>query len=337
MTDAGTRASMSALDLRIARLEDEFFRGAGLGMVTRLLRPGPGDLRLRVHEVGRGPAVLFLHPAAFFGAHWVPVLRRLDGCRCLAVDLPGHGLSDGVDYRRVHPRQFTVQWLGALLDRLGLEEVTVVGSSLGGLCALWLASEAPGRIARVMVVGTPATALPGVQADLGLRLLATPGLNRRAVSLPLPRAVARAFLRHAMGDRALARLPGEVVEIYRLAMRRPAWRLTVPSLMERLLVGRQASPDMVLPVEALRAIRVPTLFLWGGQDVYGPPVMARRAAAILPHAEVVIWDRAGHLPQCDEPEAFARLVAEFAGAGSAPVSAPVPVPVSGSPGPVRPG
>lgn len=310
-------AEPPALDRRIAALEDRLFHRFAVPAVTRLLRVGPGQVPVRVHDVGSGPPVLLLHPAAFFAASWMPVLPHLRGVRVLAVDQPGHGLSGGVDYSRVEPRAFTVQWLTDLLDALELPRAAVVGNSLGGLCGLWFAADAPARVTRLMVVGVPAVALRGVRADLGLALLGTPRVNRMVGALPLPRFVATRFLERRLGARAAAALPPEALEIYRLGVRRPEWRMTLPSLMERLLRGREPRPEMLLTGRDLRAVAAPTLFLWGGADAYGGPGMAHRAAVQMQEAEVVVWDRAGHMPQLDEPAGFARVVGEFVGARTA--------------------
>jgi pimeloyl-ACP methyl ester carboxylesterase len=300
-----------ALDRRIEKLEDRLFHRYSVPAVTRLLTVSSKRIPIRAHDVGQGEPALFLHPAAFFGAHWMPALAHLHGVRALALDQPGHGLSGGVDYRAVDPRAFTVEWLTGAMDALELERAAIVGNSLGGLCGLWLAAAAPERVSKLVIVGAPATALRGVQADLGLRLLADPRFNRRLPLLPFPRWLARRFLEGAIGERALAALPEEALAIYRLSVRRPAWRLTLPSLMERLLRGREARPEMILTERELRSITTPTLFLWGEKDAYGGVGMAHRAAAQMPEAEVEVWAKAGHLPQLDEPEGFARVVCEY--------------------------
>jgi pimeloyl-ACP methyl ester carboxylesterase len=100
------------------------------------------------------------------------------------VDLPGHGRSDPVDFRRLPLRRWYVGMLGALLDRLGLLAAPVVGHSLGGILGLWLALDAPRRVQALVVMGAPAVALPGSHADLLLALLATPPLGRLLLGTP---------------------------------------------------------------------------------------------------------------------------------------------------------
>src|SRR3990172_1237422 len=115
--------------------------------------------RIRVLELGSGPPILLLHPAGFFGAVWVSQLARLRGHRLLAPDLPGHGLSGAFDYRGVDLRRKFVVDATAILDELEIDQAAVVGNSLGGMYALWLALAAPERVSRVAIVGIPGIAL----------------------------------------------------------------------------------------------------------------------------------------------------------------------------------
>jgi len=55
-------------------------------------------LRIRVLEVGHGEPVLFLHGFSLCTAHWAPLMARLPRRHLVALDMPGHGGSDGVNY-----------------------------------------------------------------------------------------------------------------------------------------------------------------------------------------------------------------------------------------------
>jgi pimeloyl-ACP methyl ester carboxylesterase len=60
-----------------------------------------------------------------------------------------------------------------------------------------------------------------------------------------------------------------------------------------------------------RHIRVPTLIVWGAQDRLIPSSNAARIQAKISGSCLVVIPDAGHLPQRERPEAFARAVAEF--------------------------
>lgn len=177
-----------------------------LPVAERYLDLAEPRLRVRVLEVGEGRPLLLLHGVTLLADHWAPLLAKLRGFRCIAVDLPGHGRSDPVDFRRLPLRRWYVGMLGALLDRLGLLAAPVVGHSLGGILGLWLALDAPRRVQALVVMGAPAVALPGSHADLLLALLAT---QRWAACCwdagPLP--VYRWLLARSAGRHALATPP----------------------------------------------------------------------------------------------------------------------------------
>ena len=124
-------------------------------------------------------------PGSCAGANataWIPLLARLEGYRLLAVDLPGFGLSDGLGYRRANLRRFAVSFLDQVIDRLALDTVPLVASSMGGLWSLWLALDRPPPVESIALLGCPALEM-GTSAPFGLRLLSVPGLNRLLMSL----------------------------------------------------------------------------------------------------------------------------------------------------------
>jgi pimeloyl-ACP methyl ester carboxylesterase len=62
---------------------------------------------------------------------------------------------------------------------------------------------------------------------------------------------------------------------------------------------------------ALQAIRVPTLVMNGESDVLVEPASARKFAAAIPGAKLVIYPHVGHLPQVEIPQVSAADVADF--------------------------
>ena len=132
--------------------------------------------------------LLLLHGVSLMAAAWAPLFAELQGFRLLALDLPGHGLSDPVRYRRGRVREHAHRLIDDILDALGLDEVPVVGHSLGGMFALWHAAAGSERISEVIAVGVPAVALPGVRVRMPLSLLTVRGLGVAVLRSPSPRA-----------------------------------------------------------------------------------------------------------------------------------------------------
>lgn len=61
----------------------------------------------------------------------------------------------------------------------------------------------------------------------------------------------------------------------------------------------------------LSNLRVPALFIWGGQDKLGPPELGREMAAIAPRALFEVVENAGHLPWLDQADQCVKLTSDF--------------------------
>jgi pimeloyl-ACP methyl ester carboxylesterase len=306
---------------RLATAERRLAARYRLPVAERYLDLAEPRLRVRVLEVGEGRPLL-LHGVTLLADHWAPLLAKLRGFRCIAVDLPGHGRSDPVDFRRLPLRRWYVGMLGALLDRLGLPAAPVVGHSLGGMLGLWLALDAPRRVQALMVMGAPAVALPGSHADLLLALLATPPLGRLLLGTPAPLPVYRWLLARSAGRHALASAAPEVVETSWRAARLPGVAGSVASFLERELQERHPRQGIALTGAELAGIRQPTLVIWGQDDQrFCPLPQARAAIAQIPTARLEVVP-GGHQPWLDDPHHCATLLATFL--GGKPTGAPPP-------------
>ena len=267
-------------------------------------------LRLRVLESGCGSPILLLHPAGWFAAQWAPLIPHLPGHRLLCLDFPGHGLSDGVDYRKQEPRAHTVSMLRELLAALALGSVQLVGNSLGGMAAFWLTIAEPSLVSSVVILGLPGSVLPGARADLAIAALSVPRINRLLLKLPSNAKRSRALARRPLGEIACSHMLEEMYEIQYLASRRAEFGLSLSTFMETTLRWRSPRPHVVLSNAELGRIRQPVQFIWGEADIYAAPAIGRDAAQRMPHATLEVRP-GGHFPQLDDPEACGRSIAAF--------------------------
>ena len=174
------------LEERIHRAEADLFHAVGAEVEESFLDLATTGVRVRLLAAGSGPPVVLLHGVSLSAAAWAPLFTALPGCRMLAVDLPGHGLSDPTSYRRGHVRQPARQLIDDIFDALELDHAPVVGHSLGGMLALWYAAAGAERISRLVAIGEPAVALPGVRVRMPLSLLTVPGLGAASCARPAP-------------------------------------------------------------------------------------------------------------------------------------------------------
>jgi pimeloyl-ACP methyl ester carboxylesterase len=272
------------LEQRIRSAEAELFATIGAEVAESFLDLANTGLRVRLLACGSGPPLVLLHGVSLSAAAWGPLFNALPGRRLLAVDLPGHGLSDPVRYRRGHVRQHARELIDDIFDALGLDEAPVVGHSLGGMLALWYAAAAGERISRLVAVGEPAVALPGVRVRMPLSLLTVRGLGVAVLRSPAPRRVYRRLLTQGLGRAEVAAAPDSLVDALHLSARRPENARTVNSLMHAINHFRRPRPESVLTTPELAAIATPTMFIWGTDAPYLSAEDARPSIDQLPTA-----------------------------------------------------
>ena len=297
---------MMSLEGRIRDTESDLFASVGAEVEERFLDLARTGVRVLSH--GSGPPVGLLHGASLSAAVWAPLFAELQGFRLLAVDLPGHGLSDPVRYRRGRVREHAYRLIDDILDALGLDHVPVIGHSLGGMFARWHAAAGGDRISALIAFGVPAVALPGVRVRMPLSPLTVRGLGIAILRSPSPRSIYRRLLAQGLGRGEVKLAPDSLIEALRVSSRRPENARTVASLMHAIDRFRRPRAESVLTDAELAAIRVPTLFILGSNDPYLSPQDARRSIDRIPTATVHEMP-ASHGPRLVDPARVAGLIA----------------------------
>lgn len=289
---------------------DALLRWAGVDADRRRLTWSGGTTE--AIEAGRGRETLLVHGGFSDAGAWVPLLDRLDGIRAIAVDLPGHGLADGWDFRREPLVETGVRFLGEVLDGLGAERMPIVASSMGALLAVHLALRAPERVERLVIVGAPAGSsrhLPVV-----FRSLAWPVAGRL-----MRGRMARADVEDArwLHRHVLVAHPGRLNVTFlasgaAMSRRNAASHRTLAAAAFR---PRGLAPSLVLDGR-WSGLRIPVTFAWGERDALDGPERGRVIAAEVPDATFVEVPDAGHLAWLDRPDEVARVIADALSAGS---------------------
>jgi len=233
---------------------------------------------------------------------WVQCLQS--SMHIITVDLPGHGLTgttaDG-DYGPAALQAF----VEAFTRALGLDErFVLVGHSMGGHVAWRFALEHPERLAGLVLIA------PGGVAALG----GPQGQSARLVRRPGGAMLLRALLsrgRMASALRAVVFDPSVITP----AMTDRQWDLncrpgTFDATIARL---RNASFDPVM-VQRLKEISLPTLILWGRDDIVFPVSQAGQFTGAIPSARLVVYEDCGHLPMQECPVRSAEELVAFTSA-----------------------
>lgn len=272
---------------------------------------GTADVRLTSFgpEASAQPPVLLLHGIGSMTVLAAPLLPHLAGRRVIAIDWPGHGLSG----RAVLPpgtsiRRHAVSTITSVLDQLGVREVDVMGHSMGAQFAIYAALDLPDRVRRLVLLGAPGAALPGVKPLPLMVVMGQPVLGRLLLSVPMSEA---AFLRNTemgLGKGALADMPPQLLAAGRQIGRRPGGAASLASFFRVIIRGRKIRAGVAVSHTELRSLTQPTLFVWGDDDVFLTPTAAATSIACLPHCELMTLPATGHAPWLREHAAVGAAV-----------------------------
>ena len=308
-TDKWIWKSMSPEREAVARAQEAFVADAGAEIHSNWIEFG-GSM-IHTLEAGQGEPLILLHGSGNSAADWVPLMKAPLNRRLIAIDRPGFGLSDPVEYHRDQLRTTAVTVITKLLDALGLDRADIAGNSGGSAWALWSALDQPHRVRRLALLGaTPL--LPGTSAPVPLRLMATPVVgNLLGRLMPAPSRASVTKMMGMMGEgETVGRYP-ELIDVHVAAGSDPIAGEAAERELKALIRGLAGFRDRyVFTDEDLSKIGQPTLLIWGDHDPIGNLDAARRAAEAIPHAELAVLPT-GHAPWWGEPYRSAALIAEF--------------------------
>jgi pimeloyl-ACP methyl ester carboxylesterase len=261
---------------------------------TRLQVPGVGPVDVTSTERGAGRPVLLLHGGA-------GPLSVIDFADRMAVELGVHvlvpthpGFAGSSRPEQLRTIRQLAQVYVALLDALDLDDVLVVGNSIGGWTAAEIGLLHSPQVSGLVLVDAVGIEMPGHQVT-------------DFFSLTFPEVAALSYAhpeRHRIDPAALP----------------PAVQAAMAGNRAALAVygGGASMTDPTLP-DRLGGIDVPTLVVWGDADRIADPEVGRAFAEGVPGARFVLLPQTGHLPQLESPD---LLLAELGVVLAGPVSRP---------------
>ena len=257
------------------------------GLKTNFLRAGKGEPVVLLHGLGA---------SSYSWRYAVPELAK--HYEVFAPDLPGFGRTDkpwDFDYS-IHGLH---TWILQFMDEMGIKSARFAGNSMGGVLSLWTAMEAPSRVERMALLGTPAYVE-----------------NRPKMIWPISWPVIGRLYELLLGDTALriiaptafvnkTRVDAAMLAEYGHALKTAAGRRAVAQFV-RLAIP----PDHKERIERYPSVTHKTLVLVGdGDGMVGPS--AERFAKVLPNARFVRVEQCGHAAQEDAPERVNAHLLEF--------------------------
>lgn len=258
---------------------------------------GTARLYLEAWGPAEAPVLLCLHGLGggthFFGALGV----HLAGCcRTIAIDLPGSGLSPGLDGLAGFSFDPVADLLVSVArsERARAPAVCLLGHSMGAILALEMIRRFHGLAVGLIAVGGLPEALPSARTRLRDRIAAIREGGIAAVSAGV---VAANFSRRSQAER-------------------PELTACFAKLFAGQDAGAYADTAGALAAWTARELppldRVSCLAVTGEEDRYAPPDAVRAFARTLPEATAVeVMRDCGHLPFLERPEAFAAIISAF--------------------------
>lgn len=266
-----------------------------------------GDLQVRIE--GNGPAIVFVHGALVNGELWKGAVERLRSqFRCVVVEMPlgSHTLPlpAGAD-RTPHGQAARV---AELLEKLGLDDVTLVGNDSGGAICQLVAATAPARIGRLVLTNCDAFEVFPPAEFAWLKTISSYPRVMAALSHVLARVPTLARLPTAYGRLSRRRIPGDLLAAWTGPGVDPAVRTDIAGFF-----GAAGPEVLVREVPALRRFERPVLLVWGTSDPFFALSLAERLVATFPQATLQPVHDCGTFVPLDAPEALVTAIEGFVG------------------------
>lgn len=273
--EQGLRAASSTSVNGSARLGGEV-------RAVPLIGPSGTDVPATVAVSGSGRSIVFLHGLVGLNEHWEGVVETISQhARCLMLQIPLLDLR-GPDCSIGGATEMTIRFLE---DHVG-EPAMLVGNSFGGHVALRIALERPDLVFGMVLTGSSGLIEKSMVKEVQLRP-SRDWLSQKIGELFFDRSVMR--------DEDLDRAHKELSER--------------GSARAMIRLSRTARRNHL--GDRITQIGVPTLLVWGKDDVVTPPAAAVEFQRLLPNARIVWFDRCGHVPMMEHPGLFSEAVVGF--------------------------
>jgi pimeloyl-ACP methyl ester carboxylesterase len=255
-------------------------------------------LSVHYRDEGKGFPLVLLHASPSSLHSFDLLTEKLSSqFRVIRLDLPGYGLT-GPNATGDYSLQWYIRFLDSFLAALHVDSCNLAGNSFGGHLACEYAYERPGRVKKLVLLAAAGYPLKD-DGVLAMKMART-ALLRPIVRYVTPRFFIASNLREVYGARY--DVPVETVDRYYDLMLRTGNRDTFIAMSNREPEDSSAH---------IKALRLPTLILWGSEDAIMPPRCAELFHKDIPGSRVIEYDGVGHIPQEVVPEKIAADMRAF--------------------------
>ncbi|MEZ8826140.1 alpha/beta fold hydrolase [Vibrio amylolyticus] len=252
------------------------------------------DKKIHFRDEGSGQAVVLIHGTSSSLHAWEQWAEKLkESYRVIRMDLPGSGLT-GHKSGNQYEIQDDVVFLSAFYEKLGIESMHIVGSSLGGKIAWEYSLQYPDKVMSLTLIN----ALGYVQKSwpTAIELAQLPVFDK-VIENFMPKFAVKQSLKEVYFDQRLIteELVNRYYELSLYKRNREAFTLRVKASLD-------TGSDRIANISP------PTLILWGKEDAYFPVENAFRFEKDILNSKLIVYENVGHLPMEEAPK---KSVADF--------------------------
>jgi pimeloyl-ACP methyl ester carboxylesterase len=281
---------------------------SGEGIVTeqqREIQLSAGKIHYR--EAGEGKPIVFVHGYLVDGRLWEGVVDRLsDRFRCLAPNWPlgAHQLAMNPDADLSPPALASL--IAEFVERLELEDVTIVGNDSGGALSQILAANHPERLGRLALTNcdTHENFPPGIFKAMPPLAKLPGGMTALAAPFRIPFVA-----RRAVAPFARTKIPNDLVASWM----EPATSNSGVMRDTKKVTAGMNKRHTLAAAKKLQTSNIPLRLLWAPGDRFFPIRYAERLADEVPDSEIVRIENAKTFVPLDQPQRVADELAAFIG------------------------
>jgi len=263
--------------------------------------------KVRYREAGAGKPVVFVHGFLVGGRLWDGVVDALsDRYRCLAPDWPLGAQQVAMNPDADLSPPGIARLIAEFVERLGLEDVTIVGNDSGGAISQILTANHPDRVARLALTNcdTHENFPPGIFKAMPVLAKLPGGMQVMAAPFRIP-----ALARRAFAPFARTKIPDDLIASWM----RPATADSGVMRDTKKVTAGMNKRHTLAAAQKLQTSDIPLRLLWAPGDKFFPIKYAERLASEVPNSKIVQIENANTFVPLDQPRRVADEIAEFAG------------------------
>ncbi|HEY8500025.1 MAG TPA: alpha/beta hydrolase [Clostridia bacterium] len=258
--------------------------------------------QIRYREAGKGPFLFLVHGIAGFLEEWEPAMKILsEEFHVIALDLPGHGLSEKPDI--AYSIDKMTDYLKNFILSFTTEKIILVGHSLGGSICLNLVIRHPNIVERLIVINSVFERIP-----LFIRLGSPSFIHRLIKRVPF-------FIIRFMSKRSIHkrnRITPEWEELSYKYINTPGNIKTMFSIIRTNISLKGLNKSLLDSfINGLKQINIPVLILFSGNDKVVPVSNSCQLGRLIRTSKIIEFKNCGHELQYEDYEEFCREIEAF--------------------------